>query len=160
MSEDPEKRQFCQVEIGQQIRSMQRLHESHETFKVFRSSRLHVTSILRLESQLYCQINTHQKAITVLSLRTHIWLDVPRCVEIRDVLFGVCGDDLDAEEDAGEEVDAEGPDEDQTYNFEQGVATVDDGIVLQQPVGHSTWTIPGPLSSHIPELPKQIPHKQ
>ena len=66
-------------------------------------------------------------------MHTHICLDVPRCVESRDIIFGVCGEDLNAEEDAGKEVDAGGPHEDQTHHFEQGVATVNDGVVLYQP---------------------------
>ncbi len=90
-------------------------------------------------------------------LHTHICLDVPRCVESRDIIFGVCGEDLHAEEDAGKEVDAGGPDEDQTHHFEQGVATVNDGVVLHQPVSHLTGTIP--LPSHIPEIPQRIAHK-
>jgi hypothetical protein len=64
---------------------------------------------------------------------THIWLDVPRGVEARYIIFGMRRKNFDAEEDAGEEVYARGPDDDQTHHFEQGVATVNDGVVLYQP---------------------------
>ena len=88
---------------------------------------------------------------------THIWLDVPRGVEARYIIFGMRRKNFDAEEDAGEEVYARGPDDDQTHHFEQGVATVNDGVVLHQPVSHSRGTIP--LPSHIPVSLQRIAHK-
>jgi hypothetical protein len=64
---------------------------------------------------------------------THIWLDVPRGVEGRYIIFGMRRKNFDAEEDAGEEVNAGCPDDDQTHCLEHSVAAVDDGIVLHQP---------------------------
>lgn len=63
---------------------------------------------------------------------THILVDVPGCVEGGDIVNRHRGQDLDAVEDAGEEMDAGASDEDQPQDLEQGVANVHYGVVLHK----------------------------
>ena len=49
---------------------------------------------------------------------TYFWVDIPRGVERCNIVFRVCRHDFHAKEDAGEEVDAGGPNEDQPHYFE------------------------------------------
>ena len=68
---------------------------------------------------------------------THLRVDVSGYVKVGHVLWGRGVDDLDPEEDAGEDVHAEGGDQEQPANLEQGGAEVNHRIVLNDSAAHA-----------------------